>query len=86
MNIYGPEFFDDDALVVEIKAMVAARREVLHGSGVGVIAGDNRRVEFVRANIDKLNSELKSILFEARSRGLPIGDGTGNYAIPVEFC
>lgn len=84
MNLWGPEFFTDEQLVEEIKQYAAARRDVATG-GVGVIAGEGRRVEFAPTpdRIRVLNSDLRSMLYEARQRNLPIG-GDPNYAIAVE--
>jgi hypothetical protein len=83
MDIYGPAFFDDAALTAEIQAYVAARRTLAQGGGVAVIAGDNRRVEYVGSNIGDLDQELRNLQFEARKRGLAIGGCAGG-SIGVE--
>lgn len=84
MNLWGPDFFTDEQLVAEIKAYAAARRKVANG-GVAVIAGEGRRVEFapVDDQIKQLDRDLRSMLFEARQRGLSIG-GDPQTAIAVE--
>lgn len=84
MNLWGPAFFTDEQLVEEIKQYAAARREVSTG-GIGVIAGEGRRIEFSSTpdRIRALNSDLRAMLYEARQRGLPIG-GDPQYAIAVE--
>lgn len=84
MNIYGRPFFTDDELVAEIKAYVKAKRQLAHGEAVGVIAGEGRRVEFVRANSGSLDTALEEMLYEARQRGLDIG-GEPDSAITVEW-
>lgn len=84
MNIYGPEYFDDAGLIAEIRAYVAARRELNITQGVVVIRGEGRWVEFTQVNKANLNTELEEMLYEARRRGLPIG-GDPNSAIRVEM-
>lgn len=73
----------DEALVAEIKSYHAAIGKQSK-SGIGVIAGEGRRIEFTRANIRDARTELRNLLNEARRRGLPIGDGSGG-AIAVEI-
>lgn len=84
MNIYGPDFFTDDELIAEIKAYIAAKREVALGGGVGVVAGEGRRVEFTRANAKDIDVALREMAYEARERGLSIG-GDADSAILVEI-
>ena len=73
----------DEQLEAEIQAYLAARREVALGGGVGVIAGEGRRIEYVRSNIGLLDQDLRALGWEARYRGLAIGGDGG--AIAVEF-
>lgn len=85
MNLWSRALFTDDALIAEIKAFAAARREVAT-RGIASISGEGRRVEFVdtadsRANLD---ADLREMLAEARRRGLAIG-GVGGGSIGVEF-
>jgi hypothetical protein len=84
MNIYGRALFTDDQLSDEIRAHVKAKRQLARGEGVGVIAGEGRRVEFVKANASDLDTDLGEMMYEARQRGLEIG-GLPESAIEVEF-
>lgn len=84
MNLWGPEFFTDDALVAEIKEYAQARKEVA-SRGIASIQGEGRRIEFVGTADSRksLDTDLREMLAEARRRGLPIG-GIGGGAIAVE--
>lgn len=74
---------DDDALLAEINVFrQAIRKQSL--SGVGVIAGEGRRIEFTNSNISEARTELRNLMAEARRRGLSIADGFGG-AIAVEI-
>lgn len=73
----------DDELTAEIKQYRDARKEALFGGGVGVIAGEGRRIEYTKTSVGGLDQELRLLYYEARARGLPIG-GTGG-AIAVEI-
>lgn len=53
-------------------------------NGVGVIAGEGRRIEYTSANLGAARTELRMLLTEARSRGMTIGDGSGT-GIAVEI-
>lgn len=85
MNLYGPDFYTDDALVAEIRAYAGARRE-LATRDVAVIAGEGRRLEFTNTADQKrgLDADLREMLAEARRRGLSIG-GNGGHALAVEI-
>lgn len=88
MNLWGPAFFNDDALVTEIKAYAAARREVRAGNPaqhIRKIQGEGRLLEFapVESSMAGLDADLREMLAEAQRRGLEIG-GTGGGAIAVE--
>lgn len=84
MNLWGPAFYTDEELIAEIKAYALARREVTT-TGVAVIAGEGRRVEFTDTpdRIAQLDADLRAMLYEARCRGLEIG-GQPLTAIAVE--
>lgn len=73
----------DEELIAEIKAYRAAKRKIAMGGDVAVIAGESRRLEFTRSSSTVLDTELRSLYYEARKRGLDIG-GTGG-AIAVEI-
>ncbi len=73
----------DRALSDEIKQYRDARREALFGGGVGVIAGEGRRIEYTKTSIGGLDADLRLLYYEARMRGMAIG-GTGG-AIAVEI-
>lgn len=85
MNLWGPAFFDDEALIAEIKEYVAARKKVSQNN-IAVIAGEGRRLEFTgnKSSKDVLDADLREMLAEARRRGLEIG-GDAPSAIGVEF-
>lgn len=89
MNLWGPAFFDDAALEVEIRAMVAARRALRSGDQASMIRkvqGEGRMVEFapVADSMAALDADLREALAEARRRCLEVG-GEPNNAIAVEF-
>lgn len=88
MNLWGPAFFTDEELVAEIKASAAARRKLGNGtptSHIRKVQGEGRMMEFapIAESISSLDADLRAMLFEARSRGLPIGGDPEN-AIAVE--
>lgn len=84
MNLYSRDFYTDDQLTAEIRAYAKARRDLAHGAGVAVIAGEGRRVEFTSGSSSQLGSDLEEMLYEARARGLSIG-GMPEHAIAVEI-
>lgn len=86
MNLYGPDFFDDDALIAEIKAYAAAKRTLsIPGGQVAVIQGEGRRVEFVGVTgSTEVDTALRQMMYEARQRNLSIG-GNPDSAITVEI-
>lgn len=84
MQIYGRGLYTNDELIALIKEAVKAKRDLAGGKGVGVIAGEGRRVEFVQANRSELDADIGEMMYEARQRGLPIG-GQPESAIAVEF-
>lgn len=73
----------DEELVQMIKDLFAAKLEV-STSGVAVVQGEGRRLEYTQANISQCDILLRHLGFEARTRGLAIG-GSGGGAIAVEF-
>lgn len=85
MNLYGPAFFTDDALIAEIKEYAKARKQVATNN-IAVIASEGRRLEFTsnKSSRDVLDGDLRAMLFEARQRGLEIG-GEPSTAIAVEI-
>jgi len=88
MNIWGPAFFDDEALEADIRAMVTARRALRRGdqaSMIRKIQGEGRLLEFapVADSMNNLDADLREAMAEARRRGLEIG-GTPHNAIAVE--
>ncbi len=89
MNLWGPAFYTDDELVAEIKQYVAARKETMRGETAAFksVSGEGRRIEFASTPDQRaaLDADLREMLYEARRRGLPIGDGTGGGAIAVEI-
>jgi hypothetical protein len=84
MNLYSRDFYDDDALIAEIREHARCKRELAKGGSIAVIAGENRRVEFVRSNTGQLDTDLREMMYEARQRGLSIG-GDPETAITVEI-
>ena len=89
MNLYGPQFYDDDQLVEEIKQLIQARKETMRGDTAAFksVAGEGRRVEFNSTATSRkaLDVEIRNAMTEARRRGLPIAEGTGGSAIAVEY-
>ena len=81
MRLYAD--LTDEQLSAEISEYRAAIKAVAVGGGVGVVAGEGRRVEYVAGNVIEARTALRDLLAEARIRGLPIADGGG--AIPVEI-
>ncbi len=67
------------ALIVELRTGL---KEAMLGGGVAVVAGEGRRLEYTRANIDDLKRELTAALRE-KGRRDPDFDVAG--AIAVEF-
>jgi hypothetical protein len=89
MNLWGPAFFDNDALVEEIRNMAVSRRKVSGGdpaSHIRKVSGEGRMVEFapVADSMAGLDADLREAMAEARRRGLDIG-GDPHNAIAVEF-
>lgn len=81
MSIYSG--ISDEDLLDEISQFRSARRELMLGQGVAVVAGEGRRMEFTRANAGDLTTELKNLIAEANCRGLIEASGGG--AISLEF-
>lgn len=82
MRPYPPELFDDAALLAEFQSYRTARKSALSGQ-IAVVAGEGRRIEYVPAQLNEIDRELREISVEARSRGLSwAGD---NSAIAVEI-
>jgi hypothetical protein len=82
MGLYGPDFYDDAALIAEIQAYAKARRDLSLGD-IAVIAGEGRRLEFAPKDRGRIDTELREMMYEARQRGLSIGGAGG--AITVEI-
>jgi len=73
----------DELLIAEIEQYRAARKEAMFGGGVGVIAGEGRRIEYTKTSIRGLDEELRVLYYEARQRGLPIGGSGGAIAVEI---
>jgi hypothetical protein len=74
----------DQELTDDIAAFRSARRELMLGAGVAVVAGEGRRLEFTRANQGSLDAELKNLIAEGQRRGLiPYSPSGGS--INLEF-
>jgi len=73
----------DEQLVAEIAEYRAAIKKAAIGGGVGVVAGEGRRIEYTAGNVGEARRELRELYTEATERGLPVGDGAG--ATPVEI-
>lgn len=80
MGLYST--FTDQQLLAEIKEYQGAIKAVAIGGGVGVVAGEGRRVEFVTGNVGAARTELRELVHEAVSRGLMNSSGG---AIAVEI-
>lgn len=83
------DIFDDAGNPVSNAALIAlivqyrkTLTELSGGSGVSVIAGENRRVEFTQGNETQIQAWLRDCLTVARRRGLAIGGDVG--ALTVE--
>jgi 4-aminobutyrate aminotransferase-like enzyme len=89
MNLYGPNFYSDQALIEEIRSYVTARKQTLAGETAMIrkVQGEGRLIEFgsTKDQRQAIDVELREMMAEARRRGLPIGDGTGGSAIAVEI-
>lgn len=72
----------DAALLAEIAVYRKAIRDTAT-RGVGVIAGEGRRVEFTASNVQFARDELRELLRIARERNMPIGGTAG--ALQVEI-
>lgn len=77
------EHLTDEQLTAEIREYQAAIKAVGIGGGVGVVAGEGRRVEYVASNLDAARLALRELFTEADMRG--IGSGSGGGAIAVEI-
>jgi hypothetical protein len=75
----------NEALLAEIAAFRKALREIALGGGVGVVAGEGRRLEFTKSNAGAASGALRDLLQEAKDRGLDIGSAGGGGSIVVEF-
>lgn len=80
MGLYGS--LTDEELKAEIAEYRAAIKKAAMG-GVGVVAGEGRRLEYTAGNMSIARTELRELLTEAAARGMEIGEGGG--AIPVEI-
>lgn len=80
MGLYST--MTDQELLAEIKQYRDAIKATALGGGVGVIAGEGRRVEIVQSNMSEARLALRELLVEAENRGLI--DGSGG-AIAVEI-
>lgn len=74
----------DEQLLAEIKEYQAALKSRAMGGGVAVVAGEGRRVEYVGSDIALLQTALRDLITEAKSRGLICDNGSGG-AIAVEI-
>lgn len=73
-----------EQLQTEIADYRAAIKAVSAGGGVGVVAAEGRRVEYVGPNVDHARRELRDLLAElARRPGFEDRKGTG--AIELEI-
>lgn len=77
------EHLTDEQLLAEIEEYRAAIKKVAIGGGVGVVAGEGRRVEYVQSNLEAARLALRELYTEAALRGLTTGESGG--AIPVEI-
>ena len=68
MGLYAT--MTDQELLAEIKEYQAALKATAIGGGVGVIAGEGRRVEIVQSNTGEARLALRELLNEAANRGL----------------
>lgn len=81
MRPYPPDEFTDEQLREEWRQYRAARKKSAQG-GIGVVAGEGRRLEFTPGQVGTIDLELREIGVEARRRGLDwAGDAS---AITVE--
>jgi diaminopimelate decarboxylase len=81
MRLYAD--LTDEQLSAEISEYRAAIKKVALGGGIGVVAGEGRRIEYAEGNVNEARTALRDLLAEAAYRGLEIGEGGG--AIPVEI-
>lgn len=72
----------DEELKAEIAEFRLAIKQAAKG-GVGVVAGEGRRLEYTAGNMNIAYAALRDLYAEAAERGLAIGQGGG--AIPVEI-
>ena len=78
----APAGADDAALLAEYQSYRTARKSALSGQ-IAVVAGEGRRIEYVPAQLNEIDRELREIGVEARTRRLSwAGD---NSAIAVEI-
>lgn len=80
MGLYST--MTDQELLAEIKQYRDALKAVAIGGGVGVVASEGRRVEYVQGNSGEARLALRELLVEAQNRGLI--ERTGG-AIAVEI-
>lgn len=59
---------DDEELDAEIVELRTKVKEVMAGGAVQVIAGEGRRIEYTRSNLDGLESLLRAALNEREKR------------------
>jgi hypothetical protein len=83
MTLYDDRtLFPDEALMTELREHMAAVKE-LATTGIAVIAGEGRRLEYTKGNMPVLQATLRDITAAASRRGL-VSIGPGG-AIPVEI-
>lgn len=82
MRLYAD--LTDEQLLAEISEYRGAIKQVAMGGGVGVVAGEGRRIEYTSGNVGEARTALRDLLAEAYLRGMAIG-GDGGGAIPVEI-
>lgn len=75
----------DEQLLSEIAQYRAALKEVTIGGGVGVIAGEGRRLEMTKADRNGIRAELRALYAEAAERGLEGYEDDCGGAIAVEI-
>src|SRR3546814_8459444 len=68
MGLYST--MTDQELLAEIKQYRDALKAVAIGGGVGVVAGEGRRVEYVQGNSGEARLALRELLVEAQNRRL----------------
>lgn len=81
MSLYAD--YTDEQIKEEIAEYRAARKQHAVGGGVQQAAGEGRMIKYFGTDLRTIDAELRELMVEARSRGLPIGGQGG--AIPVEI-